>query len=614
MKRQLIFLSLLILNTILVSAADAVRFAAQGPSTVVMDRPFNIEYTINTASGRDFRAPEIAAFDVLAGPYTSTSSSIEIINGRQTSSEEVSYTYTLQAKKTGTFTIPSASITVDGKKITSNGLSIRVLPADANARQQQQGGGNQGNQAPQGASGASVSNENLFIRADVSKTNVYEQEAILVTYKLYALVDVIQCGAKKLPDFNGFMKQDLDQKKPAQLQLERYNGKNYQTAVLYQVVLYPQHSGVIEIGKATFESVVRVQSRAKVRSIFDDFFDTYSNVNKLLTAPAVKVNVAALPASKPASFNGVVGHFNVNANLSSSHVKTNDAITLKMTIAGAGNLKMIKNPEFKIPNGIDSYDPKVTNNFKTTASGVSGTKVIEYTLIPRHSGNYEIAPVQFAYFDTQSRTYRVVSTPVYKIQVDKGAGGEGPAVVSNYVDKEDVQQLGHDIRYIFTNNVEVAPEKEPIFGSFISWLMFILPLILALVLFVMFRNQAKENANISLVKNKKANKVAQKRLKLAQKLLTEGKKDQFYEEVLKAVWTYLSDKLSIPVASLTKDKVESELAAHQVNETLLKEFLQILNTCEFARYAPATGQQEMGNLFDETVRAISQLEDVFKKN
>lgn len=613
MKRQLIFLSLLILNTIMVSAADAVRFSAQGPSTVVMDRPFNIEFTINTGSGRDFRAPEIAAFDVLAGPYTSTSSSIQIINGRQTSSEEVSYTYTLQAKKTGTFTIPSASITVDGKKVTSNGLSIKVLPADANARQQQ-GGGNAQPQQAQPSSSASVSNDNIFIRANVSKTNVYEQEAILVTYKLYALVDVIQCGAKKLPDFNGFMKQDLDQKKPAQLQLERYNGKNYQTAVLYQVVLYPQHSGVIEIGKATFESVIRVQSRAQVRSIFDDFFDTYSNVNKLLTAPAVKVNVAALPTPKPASFSGIVGHFDVNANLSSNHVKTNDAITLKMTIAGAGNLKMIKNPEFKIPNGIDSYDPKVTNNFKTTASGVSGNKVIEYTLIPRHSGSYDIAPVQFAYFDTQSKTYRVLSTPVYKIQVDKGAGGEGPAVVSNYVDKEDVKQLGHDIRYIFTNNVEVALEKQPLFGSVISWLMYILPLILAIVLFVLFRNQAKENANISLVKNKKANKVAQKRLKLAQKLLTEGKKDQFYEEVLKAVWTYLSDKLSIPVAVLTKDKVESELAAHQVNETLVNEFLQILNTCEFARYAPASGQQEMGNLFDETVKAISQLEDVYKKN
>ncbi|HEY6914141.1 MAG TPA: BatD family protein, partial [Paludibacter sp.] len=256
---------------------------------------------------------------------------------------------------------------------------------------------------------------------------------------------------------------------------------------------------------------------------------------------------------------------------------------------------------------------KVTNNFKTTSSGVTGSKIIEYMFIPRHSGNFEIPATQFSYFDTQDKKYKVLTTPVYKLQVAKGEGGESSTVVSNYIDKEDVKQLAKDIRYITTNKFVIEKEEEPLFGALICWLMYLIPLFISLVLFVFFRKQIIENANVSLVKNKKANKVAQKRLKYAQKLLKEGNKDKFYEEVLKAVWTYLSDKLSIPVATLTKDRVESELTNHNVDLTVINKFIQILNTCEFARYAPNSGQQEMGNLYDETMEAISNLEELYKK-
>lgn len=610
MKRKLIFLSLLILSSWIVRADEPVRFTASAPSTVIMDSPFQLVYTVN-ASGRDLRVPEITNFEILAGPFQSSSSSIQIINGRQSSSESNSYTYTLQPTKTGTFTIPSGSIIVGGKKYTSNGISIKVLPADAASKAQ--GGSRGGAQGGTRSGAEAISNDNIFIRTEVSKTNVYEQEAILVTYKLYSLVDVVGITGAKLPDFGGFMKQDIEQNKNAQLSYESYNGKNYGAIVLSQVLLYPQHAGVIEIGKATFEAVIRVQNRRQVRSIFDDFFDSYTNVSKKIVAPASRITVNALPANKPASFSGTVGHFNLSSNISATQVKANDAVTLKINISGAGNMKLIKNPDIKFPDGFETYDPKVTNNFKTNSSGVSGSKTIEYMFIPRHSGNFEIPASEFSYFDTHDRKYKVLTIPAYNLQVAKGAGGEGPAVVGNYVDKEDVKQIGKDIRYIATSEFELSKEEEPLFGTLVAWLMYLIPLFISLVLFVFFRKQVIENANVTMVKNKKANKVAQKRLKLAQKLLKEGNKDKFYEEVLKAVWTYLSDKLSIPVAELTKDRVDSELTNHHVDANVINEFVQILNTCEFARYAPNSGQQEMGNLYDETIQAISKLEQVFKK-
>ena len=611
MKRKIFLLSLLITTTLAIFADEPVRFVASSPSTVVLDKPFQLVFSVN-ASCKDLRVPEFTNFDVLAGPFESHSSSIQYVNGKSTSSVSVSYTYTLQAQKTGTFTIPSASITVDGKKVTSNGVSIKVLPADATPPPSK----SQGNQGGTKGGQASISGDNLFIRTEVSKTNVYEQEAILVTYKLYTLVDVVQCNPKNSVDFNGFMKQELDQPANKQMALENYNGRNYGTFVLYKVLLYPQHSGVIEIDKWNFEAVVRVQNRQAVRSIFDDFFDSYTNVSKYITAPAVKVTVNALPTTnKPASFNGTVGHFSLNSNITATETKANEAVTLKLNIAGSGNMKLIKNPVIKFPDGFELYDPKVTNNFKTSPSGVSGTKSIEYLFIPRHSGNFEIPSAEISYFDTQERTYKTLKTPAYKLQVAKGDGNEAPVVAgnSNYVDKQDVKQIGKDIRFIQTERFNISKEEEPVFGTLICWLLYLVPLFVSMLLFIFFRKQAKENANIRLVKNKKANKVAQKRLKQAQKLLNEGNKDSFYEEVLKATWTYLSDKLSIPVASLTKERVGEELTAYKVDSVLINQFIEILNTCEFARFAPNSGQQEMGNLYDDTIQAISNLEDIFRK-
>lgn len=605
MKRKLIFISLLFLSCWIARADEPVRFSASAPSTVIVDKPFQLVYSVN-ATGKDLKAPDFNNFEVLAGPFQSTSSSYQIINGKTSSSVSVSYTYTLQAGKTGTYSVPPASIMVDGQKYSSNGLSIKVLPDDGSAP-------NNSSSKQSSASSASLSNDKIFIRTEVSKSSVYEQEPIVVTYKLYTLADVVGMNNMKMPDFNGFLKQELDQNQNKQLSYENFNGRNYGTIVLYQVLLYPQRPGNITIDKANFEAVVRIQNKTQVRSIFDDFFDSYTNVNKNIVASPVTIKVNALPGMKPANFSGVVGSLSMNSNITSTQVKANEAVTLKVVISGNGNMKLIKNPEIRFPDGFEVYDPKVNNNFKVSTGGVSGSKTIEYLFIPRNAGDFVIPSAEYSYFDLKDRTYKTLKTPEYNLKVLKGNGGE-TVVTNSYVSKEDVKQLGKDIRFIDTDTFTIEKETEPLFGTMNGWLLYIIPLLMSLILFFILSKKTKENANIEFVKNKRANKLAQKRLKLAQKLLTEGKKDQFYEEVLKAVWSYLSDKLTIPAAELTKIRIEDELISKGVNVDAVHQITEILNTCEFARYAPNSGQQEMGNLYSEAIAAISNLESIMKKS
>ncbi len=592
--------------------ADDVVFRATAPSQVIVGKPFQLTYSVNQRS-KDLRAPEMPDFDVLAGPYTSTSSSTSFVNGKRTSSFSQTYTYTLMAQREGTFTIAPASIRVSGSEYTSNGVRITVLPEDEQPQQTQQPSRQTGaQQTQQSSNSGNVSSENLFIRTIVSKTRVHEQEAILLSYKLYfAGVDVAQfTNNTKIPEFTGFLKQDLEQGE-IQTELEHYNGRNYQTATLYRTLLYPQHSGDIKIDPASFEAVLRVQTRAQVRSIFDDFFGTYTNVTRAITAPSVTVHVDALPGGKPASFSGGVGHFTLTPSISQTELQTNDAVTIRLDITGTGNMKLLKTPAVDWPEGFEPYDPKVTNNFKTTTAGVSGTKSIEYLAIPRASGDYTIPAVTFSYFDTQDDAYKTLSTPEYTIHVKKGANEQSNnTVVNNYVNKEDIKQLGSDIRYINTAVPTLQPKRTALveYGSLTFWLLYIVPLCVALLVFVIFRKQIKENADITRVRYKHANKVAQKRLKKAGKLLKENQKEAFYEEIERAAWTYLSDRLSIPTADLNKDNIASILREKGVGEDLIKEVNNVLSTAEFARYAPSS-DHTMDDLYKATSRLIDQLEE-----
>jgi hypothetical protein len=606
MMNKIFNLVVLLFIASFLKANDEVKLTATAPGTVIMGRPFQITYTAN-AKVSDFKAPAITNFDVLAGPFKSESYSSQIVNGNMTSSVSISFTYTLQAQRTGTFSIPSAGITANGNKYTSNGLSIKVLPADDNSTESS-------SSSSSSTAAATISAKNLFIRPVLSRSSVFEQEAVKLSYKLYTTYDIVQFSNKLMPDFNGFLKQEFEQTGNTQLAYENYNGKNYLTATVYEVILYPQSAGEIIVDKATFEAIIRVQSRQPVRSIFDDFFESYTNVARSIDVAPLKINVKALPSGKPVPFSGVVGQFSINSSLSSEQVKVNEAVTLKININGSGNMKLLKNPEIHFPDALEVYDPKVINNFKTSSNGLTGSKAIEIMFIPRHAGTFEIPSWELNYFDSKDKKYKTLRTQAYSLQVLKSDGTVDDQVfVSNYTNKEDVKQIGNDIRYIFTGLVKFSGSESYIFSNILGWLFFIIPLVITLLVYLLFRKQVKDNADMEMMRNRKANRIAVKRLKYAQKMLKKGNKDLFYEEVMKAIWSYLSDKLIIPVSAINKEKVTVVLDEKGIDKKLIDQLTNILNTCEFARYAPGTGQQEMGNLYEETIQVISDIEGVIKK-
>ena len=594
--------------------AEDVIFQANAPKQVVLGKPFQISYTVNQRA-KDLRAPEMVDFDVLAGPYTSQSSSTSFVNGKRTSVFNLTFTYTVMAQKEGTFSIAPATIVVSGNQYRSNGLKITVLPPDedvsgsSGASASSSGSSSSNAKANSSSSSSAVSGENIFMKTIVSKTKVKEQECILLQYKIYwAGVDLAQfTNNTKIPEFKGFLKQDLEQGE-IQTNLEHYNGRNYNTAVIYQTLLYPQRAGEVKIEPASFEAVLRVQNRAQVRSIFDDFFGSYTTVTKMLNAPGTTIQVSSLPSGKPAGFSSGVGQFTIQSSITSQDITTNDAITIRLTIQGTGNMKLVKTPAVDWPEGFEVYDPKVQNNFKSTTAGVSGTKSIEYLAIARAAGDYTIPPIRFAYYDTEADEYRVLQTPEYTVHVARGAADQQQqAVVNTFVDKEDIRQLGTDIRYIHTTSLPAV--REPLLSGFTGlwWLLYLVPTLLAIFLFVIFRKRILENADESRVRYKKAGKVAQKRLKKAKKLMSESNA-AFYEEIERAAWTYLSDRLSIPTAELNKDNIAEILRAKGTADALIQQVRDVLSTAEFARYAPSAAGS-MQDLYSATESLINALED-----
>ena len=487
--------------------------------------------------------PSIKGFDVLMGPSRSEQSSTQIVNGSVSSTSSITFTYILMANTAGEFTVPGASIVADGNQMISNSVKIKVLPQDQNHNSSRRNNDNSSSIQP--SSNASVSNQDLFITATASKTNVYEQEAFVLTYKIYTRESNLQLNNAKLPDFKGFHSQEIEMTTNARWTPEHYKGRNYYTTVYRQFVLFPQQSGKLFIEPAQFQMTVNkpVQSADP----FDAFFNGGNNVieiKKPITTPKIAINVNPLPAGKPTNFLGGVGEFNISSSINSKELKTNDAITIKLVISGTGNLKLISNPEIKFPDDFEVYDPKVDNQVRLTKEGLTGNKVIEYLAIPRHAGTYKIPGVSFSYFDIRSKSYKTLNTEDYVINVEKGAGN-ADQVIANFTNKEDLKVLGEDIRYIKLNDVKLQPKDNLLFGSLLYWLFYIVPAVVFIVFFIVYRKQAAENANVAKMRTKKANKVATKRMKLAGKLLAENSKEAFYDEVLKALWGYISDKLNI---------------------------------------------------------------------
>lgn len=607
--RKIIFLLFTILAAWQVKAADKVRFVAEAADVVVSGDQVRLVFTVNSQDIKDFRAPSIKGFDVLMGPSRSQQSSIQIINGKRTSNSSTAFTYILLAGNPGTYTIPAASVEVNGEKVFSNAISIKVLPQDQTSGNSGNNGGGSASSSRSQAAGSRISANDLFITATASKTTVHEQEAILLTYKVYTVVNLRQLYGK-MPDLKGFHTQEVELPQQKTFTLEHYKGRNYNMTVWSQYVLFPQQTGKLEIPSITFDGVVAQQT------ISDDPFDAFFNgggyveVKKKITTPKVVINVQLLPA-KPAGFSGAVGEFKLASSINATDVKTNDAVTIKLTLSGTGNMKLIGTPEVKFPQDFEIYDPKVTDDYKLTNSGLTGTKTFEYLAIPRHAGNFTIPAIEFTYFDLKSNSYKTLKTEAYNLKVAKGQGN-ADQVISDFTNKESVKMLGKDIRFIKLGDSSLRPKGDFFFGTVGYYLCYLIPLLLFVVFAVIYRQKALENANVAKVKTKKANKVATRRMKLAGKLLAENKKNEFYDEVLKALWGYISDKLSIPVSQLSKDNIEAELTNYGVQEALIAEFIGVLNECEYARYAPGNENEAMDKVYSASVEVISKMENSIK--
>ncbi|MEG1586083.1 MAG: BatD family protein [Bacteroidales bacterium] len=589
--------------------ADNINFRVSAPGSVVKGQQFRVEYTVN-GDGREFRTGDFTGLEVLMGPSTSSSMSTQIINGKVSSETTKTFTYILMAPSEGSYTIPVATIKVDGRQYSSNSQTVKVLPPDK--ANEAQGGG-----AGQQSTTAGVGANDVMVRMQLSKTKVYESEAIVATIKLLTINGQTQLQDAKFPSFDGFTVQEIELPEQKSFELEHYNGRNYYGVVLKQYLLFPQRSGKIEISPVTLDLVVQVASQRRMKSIFDDFFEGYQNVNKTVSSGKQNVEVIPLPFGKPASFLGGVGEFKVATSISTTELKANEALTLKLVISGNGNLKYIKDPELKLPADFESFDPKIDLKITASPSGVTGSKTIEYTMIPRYAGDFEIPGIEFSYFDLKTKSYQTVKTQSYQIKVAKGAGNDASASgnVTNFsaANQENVKLLGSDIRFIKTGDLNLKKTSSFFYGSLVFYLSYLIPLILFIILFIVYRKQVRENANIALTRKKKANKMVSKRLKTVSGYLKNHQKEQFYEEMLKAVWGYLSDKLNIPTSGLTRDNISSVLKSRGVDEELIESFLQIISTCEFARYAPSQSETAMDELYEETVKAISKMENVIRK-
>ena len=586
-----------------------ISFKGTGPRAVVVGEQFRVNYTLASTGekGDKMRFVETEGLKLLFGPVIGQSFSSNNLNGNVTTQYTEGYTYTLMAEKEGEHTIPPATIQVGNSEYKSNELKINVLPQDqavaaanANTQAAQQ-------QANQG-SNAQPSGSDVFIRMSVSKSSVYENEGFLVTFKLYTTVDVTGFDPK-FPEFEGFFTQEIELPDNKQLNLENYQGRNYRTVVLKQTVLYPQRAGKLTIGQGKFDLNIRVRAQSqRARSFFDDLFDSYSNEKKSLTSNAATIDVKALPAGKPASFSGAVGDYKMTSSINTTHLKANEPVTIKVAISGNGNIKMVKIPEIVFPNDFEIYDPKTDVSSRVATSGTSGTKTVEYYAVPRYAGDFTIPAAHFSFFDLNTGTYKTLSTEAYQLHVAPGAG-ESAATVVTGTNKENVRFVGQDIRHIQTGGFKFHKENF-FFGTWEYGLCYLIPLLLFVILFIIYRKQAAQNANIAWVRTKKANKVASKRLKSANRYLKANQREPFYDETLKAVWGYLSDKLTIPVANLTKDNVEAELVRYGVDESLIRSFIDILNRAEFARFAPAQDHGAMDELYEQTVDAINQMEKI----
>lgn len=604
MKRLIFFIYYSIF--IITNGVAQVRVTLQAPSQVEEGQRIRVSYVVNTQDVDDIQVGDFPGFELLYGPSTSSSSSFSIVNGKTTHTSQMTFTYTLLAQKAGNYKLPAAAVKSGGQTYRSNQASIQILQGDGSGAS---GGSGQSNgsaatrQRLQNA-GERITSNDLYITVTASKKRLYEQEAVLLTYKLYTLVSIDQCSGK-MPDLDGFHTQEIALPQQKTLKYERVNGRNYGTVVWSQYVLFPQKTGKLVVPAINFEADVVQQDRSV--DPFDAFFGGGSSlirVKKTIVAPAVELTVDPLP-TRPANFSGAVGtQFNISGSLSPEQVDANDAVSLCLVVSGVGNMKLMKAPKVEWPKDFESYDPKMTDKTRITTNGATGNIIYDYTAVPRHGGKYSVPPVEFCYFDTNTKSYKTLRTDSFHVAVAKTAG----SAVRHVQSQEDLTVLNSDIRYIRTSAAKVRPQGSTFFGSLNYWLVYVGAVLLFLLMVAVFYRQAKANANVARRRGRKAGKAATKRLKSAAKLLKQGQSKAFYEEVTRALWGYVGDKLNLPVTELNKDNVGEQLTERGVGEESIQRFLRVLGDCEFAQYAPGDPSATMDKLYGEATEVINELD------
>lgn len=585
---------------------DAQHISVSAPSHVAAGENFRVAYTINTSDVEEFRMGGVQdGLEVIAGPYTSSQSSYQMINGHTSSSSSVTITYTLYAAKNGSFTIGASHAVVGGKRLSSRPVKIQVSGhAQRTNGAPNMHGQDSYDQPRMRSAGSAISGSDLFIKVSASKKRVHEQEPILLTYKVYTQVDLTQLEGK-MPDLKGFHTQEVPLPQQKTFHTETVNGRPYKCVTWSQYVMYPQMTGRLEIPSITFKGIVVQQNRnVDPMEAFFNGGSGYVEVKKDIKAPGITLQVDPLP-QRPANFSGGVGKFNISASLDKKEVKAGEPITLRVVVGGIGNLKLLKQPVVNFPKDFDKYDAKVTDKTRLTANGVEGNMVYDFLAVPRNQGSYTIPSVELTYYDTGKNAYKTIKTQPFKVEVEKGDGTSA--------ESEDFASQDKDIHTIKLGKAEQHKADEMFFGSFGYWISLLMPLIAFVVLLIVFRRRAIENADIVKKRSNRAGKIATKRLRLANKLMLQGKQGEFYDEVMRALWGYMSYKLNMPAEKLNRDNIRETLGRHFVDDATIEKFTTALDECEFERYAPGDAAGNMNRTFESAMTAIMDIENAINE-
>ena len=617
MKKLFCIVAFLLTAIFQMSAQNVIRVEA--PDVVAVNEQFNVTFIIEgEKSPSDFQWSSGDDFQLVWGPQKGSSSSIQIINGKRSSSHQTTFTYILIPKATGTFQLPAATALLSGDRISSTQASIQVVSDGASSSQssgQNGGKSSRGGQTSSTGSGE-ISSNDLFMRLSLSRTEVVIGEPITATLKIYQRANVVGFENAKFPTFNGFWSQETYVPNNIEFKRESLDDKIYNTAVLRTYVLIPQQSGAITIDPAELVCLVNIRTAPSTsNSLFDSFFqDEYRTIRKRVTTPAVKVKVNPLPAGQPASFGGGVGNFGISARLTTDNLKTHDAASLVITVSGRGNVALLEEPKVNFPPDFEVYDTKTTENTDKSNGGTSGSKSFEYPFIPRSHGDFTIDPVEYSYYDVNAGKYVTLRTEPLHVKVAKGKGGDSTPVttVNSGVERKDVKSLADDIRFIFTGKPGLSGSGSFFVGSVFFWILLALMILGATSVYLAFRKVAAMRADVAGTKNRRATKMAQKRLKLAGEYLDKNLYTAFYEELHKALIGFVSDKLNMDMSEISKDNIASALTEGGVSEEQTKAFTDLLDACEFARYSPDGGNEAMRSHYDAALKVISSIDSGLK--